>query len=455
MRRIGLASALVLALGGATRGAPAPKPPATVVLPLRTGGPSLVVGAGARIDSVDPESGQLIGSIAPIAVPNFTWTRFLRRGHFLLAEGENGWVLAPVFHTIRGLALLDDTGRVRWTETHAVTNRASKAVYLDDQGNVAFDCIDKPALIKPDGTKTEIGAPPAGPLLHGPPNLLPLRTLTSEKVTSWLGLYDRKEPPETIVRQFSLRPDLDDKEIALVQVIDPAPEDSTHTSEVKTVARMPLPPVCRRARQWSSPTMSPRHWIIDCAPWAADGDTTLASTMFVLDVRARRIRRLAPPPSDQSGIPRAHRRPDEVHANVAADGTIVASVWNGCITKVYVSTAGGGWRTSNIAPPFGPPFAPEPVCGHLTLQSTGMLPQNMGCGGSGPPGPVAFVRRPDGSWMPLPYALRAPQSGSCSADSEVVAFVAGDSLTTARIDRDARNVVRGGVNGGAPLAWLP
>ena len=426
-----------------------------MVLPLRTGGPSLVVGAGARIDSVDPENGQVLGSIAPIAVPNFTWTRFLRRGRFLLAEGDNGWVMAPVFHTIRGLALLDETGRVRWTETHALTNRASKAVYLDDQGNVAFDCIDKPALIKSDGTRVEIGAPPAGPFLHGPPDLLPLRTLTSEKVSSWLGLSDTKTPPEAIVRQFSMRPDVDEREIALVQVIDPAPEDSNYTSEVKTVARMPLPPVCRRARQWASPTMSPRHWIIDCVPWGDDGDTTLASTVFVLDLRTRRMRRLAPPPSDQSGIPRAHRLPDDIHATVAADGTVVASVWNSCTTQVYVSTPGGGWKRSDVAPPFGPEFAPEPVCGHLTLQSIGLGPGIMGCGGSGPQGPVTYVRRPDGSWLTLPYALSAPQSGSCSRDSEVVAFVAGDSLTTARIDRDARKVVRTGVGKTAPIAWLP
>jgi hypothetical protein len=365
--------------------------------------------------------------------------------------------MAPVYHTIRGLALVDDTGRVRWTETHAVTNRASKAVYLDDQGHVAFDCIDKPALIKPDGTKVEIGAPPAGPLLHGPPDLLPLRTLTSEKVSRWFGLDDNQTPPEAIVRQFSLRPDLDEREIELVQVVDPAPGDSLNGSAVRTVGHVPLPPVCRRARQWWEPTMSPRHWIIDCAPWAHDGETLLARRLFVLDIRARQLRRIAPPPSDQSGIPRPHRLPDDIHATVAADGTVVASVWNSCVTQVYVSKAGGGWKRSDVTPPFGPEFAPEPVCGHLTLQSIGLGPGIMGCSGSGSraSGPVTYVRRPDGSWMPLPYALPAPQAGSCSPDSQVVAFVAGDALTTARMDRDERKVVRAGVGKTVPIAWMP
>ena len=423
-----------------------------MVLPVRGGGPTLVVGAGARIESIDPDSGQVLGSIAPIAVANFKWTRFLRRGSFLLAEGENGWVMAPVYHTIRGLALLDDTGRVRWIETHALTNRASRAVYLDDQGNVAFDCIDKPALIKSDGTKVELGAPPAGPLLHGPPDVLPLRTLTSEKVSSWFGLPEDQAPPAAILRQFALVPELDEREIALVQVIEATPEDPIHASDVKTVGRMSLPPVCRRARQLWEPTMSPRHWILDCAPWGKDGDA-LPSRLLVLDVRARQLRRIAPPPSDQSGIPRAHRLPDHIRATVAVDGTVVASIWNSCITRVYVSKAGGGWKASAVAPSFGPEFAPEPVCGHLTLQSTGGTPGITGCGGTDPPGPAAYVRRPDGSWMPLPYAL--PEWGSCSPDSQVVAFVAGDALTTARIDREERKVVRAGVDKTAPIAWLP
>jgi len=34
-------------------------------------------------------------------------------------------------------------------------------------------------------------------------------------------------------------------------------------------------------------------------------------------------------------------------------------------------------------------------------------------------------------------------------------LLAGDSLTTARIDRDARKVVRAGVGNTAPIAWLP
>jgi len=222
------------------------------------------------------------------------------------------------------------------------------------------------------------------------------------------------------------------------------------------VAHMPLPPVCRRARQWSFPTMSPRHWIIDCAPWAADGETTLPSTMFVLDLKARRLRRLAPPPSDQSDFPRAHRLPDEIHAMVAANGTIVASVSNHCVTQVYVSTPRGGWKRSDVAPPFGPAFEPEPVCGHLILRSTGGVPWTGGCGGSlDSSGPLTYVRRADGSWLKLPYVLPEPLASNCSSDSQVMAFVAGDALTTARIDRDARKVVRAGVDKAAPVAWLP
>jgi len=461
VRRIGLAGVLALALGGATRGASESPPPATSAataggLPLRAGGPSLVLAVGARIESVDPESGKTIGALTPVTVPGFTWRRFLRRGRFLLAEGRTDWVKEPFWNATRGLVLLDETGRVRWTETHVLTrNRASQAVFLDGEGNVAFDKLDQPLLIKPDGTRIDTSYPPAGPVLHGKAEVLPLKPLCSEKVDHWLAVNTGQTihaPTADIFKQLLVKPTPDDRQLALVQTIDVAPEDDAYRSEVGTMARLRLPPVCRGVgyrHVWE--TMSPRHWIMRCTPESDDGRWG-RSTAFVVDVEARRLRRLAPPPSDQSGVPASARQPDEVDATVMPDGTIVATVWNHCRTTVQLSMPGGRWKRSDVATAWGAPFDPEPVCGRLTLQ-TGLTTSNIHC--SQPSPPATRVLRPDGSWLALPYAIAAPQSGSCSSDAETVALIVGDALTTARLDRDERRTVRAGLNKDTPLAWLP
>jgi hypothetical protein len=461
VRRIGLAGVLALALGGATRGAAEPPPPtagaATAgALLLRAGGPSLVLAVGARIESVDPESGKTIGALTPVTVPGFTWRRFLRRGRFLLAEGRTDWTREPFWNATRGLVLLDETGRVRWTETHILTrNRASHAVFLDGEGNVAFDKLDQPQLIKPDGTRIDTSYPPAGPVLHGKAEVLPLKPLCAKKVDHWLAVNTQSvfhaAPSDDIGKQFLLKPTPDDRQLALVQTIDVAPEEDAYRSEIGTMARLPLPPVCRGARhRHVSETMSSRHWIMRCTPESDDGQWG-RSTAFVIDVEARRLRRLAPPASDQSGVPREARGPDKVDATVMPDGKIIATVWNHCRTAVHMSTSGGGWKRSDVASDWGAFLAPEAVCGRLTLQTA--LPGTTHC--SHPSGPATHVLRPDGSWLALPYAIAAPQSGSCSRDAEAVAFMVGDALTTARLDRDERRTVRAGLNEDTPLAWLP
>jgi hypothetical protein len=456
------AFAVAVALAAAApRAAPAPAgdapPPATALARRPAGAPTLVVAAGARLDTVDPDTGAVIGSLTPIAVPGFVWKRFLRRGRFLLAEGRTEFVNAPVWHATRGLVLVDETGRVRWTETHAITlNRASAAVFLDEQGNVAFDRIDKPALIDADGKRREIGAPPAGPVVRGPPDLLPLRALGAEQVTRWVrvgGGAPLDTPPEAVARRLPVRPAPGERQIGLEQFVDVAPEEEVHAPAVKTVARLPLPAACRDARAEVSATMSPRYWMLGCGRWANPDDPSPPWTEFVVDGEARRLRRLAPPPSDQSGWPRDVRMRDEIDATVMADGTIVASVWSHCRTNVHLSAPGGGWKRSDVAPPFGPPFAPEPVCGRLTLRATGMS-SNMRCGGPRAD-PVTFVRRPDGAWLPVPYTIPTPRSGGCSADGEVAAFVADGAVTTARLDRAERKTVRGLASVDAPFAWLP
>jgi hypothetical protein len=462
VRRIGLAGVLALALGGATRGAAEPPPPgagaATAgALLLRAGAPSLVLAVGARIESVDPESGKTIGALTPVTVPGFTWRRFLRRGRFLLAEGRTDWTREPFWNATRGLVLLDETGRVRWTETHILTrNRASHAVFLDGEGNVAFDKLDQPQLIKPDGTRIDTSYPPAGPVLHGKTEVLPLKLLCSTKVDHWLAVNTQSVfhagPSDDIVKQLLVKPTPDDRQLALVQTIDVAPEEDMYRTEVKTAARMPLPPACGRgARRWVSETMSPRHWILECAPEKSEYEPMQKWAMFVIDVEARTFRRLAPPPSDQSGVPRDARLPDKIDATVMPDGTIVATVWNHCRTAVHMSTSGGGWKRSDVASDSGASLGPEAVCGRLTLRTA--LPGTTHC--SHPSGPATHVLRPDGSWLALPYAIAAPQSGSCSGDAEAVAFIVGDALTTARLDRDERRTVRAGLNKDTPLAWLP
>jgi hypothetical protein len=465
VRPLGLLAVSALALSGATRAAPGAgtTAPGGALRPSGGGRPTLVVATGARLDSIDPETGDVLGSLTPITVPGFTWKRFLRRGRFLLAQGESAWVAAPVWHSVRGLALIDDAGAVRWTDTHVVTlNRASRAVFLDDDGNVAFDRIDGPTLILRDGTRLEIAGVPRGPVLHGPPDLLPVGSLCERRVDHWLAVgprgtvYGDGTLPASLADRLPLRPTPDDdgRRLELVQVVEPAPEDQMYEAEVKTVARLPLPAACRHTRRWTWPTMSPRHWLLQCEPEPdEDGGPARPGATFVVDLARRGLRRVRPPASDVSALPREFRRADDLAATVLPDGTILASVWNDCSTEVYLSTPAGGWKRAAVDPPFGPQFAPEVVCGRLTLQPT-LLPPNMGCS-SRRPGPASFVRRPDGAWLPLPYGVAAYRSASCSPDGEVVAFVAGGALTTARLDRPERKSVRPGLSKDAPLAWLP
>lgn len=79
---------------------------------------------------------------------------------------------------------------------------------------------------------------------------------------------------------------------------------------------------------------------------------------------------------------------------------------------------------------------------------------NMGCSGA-KPGPATYVRRPDGSWLDLPYKVAAYRSASCSPEGEVVALIADRTLTTARLDRPERKTIRSGLGKEVPVAWLP
>ena len=426
------------------------------------GRPTLIVAEGARLDSVDPDTGKVLGSLTPITVQGFTWTRFLRQGRFLLADGQSPWVTTPVHHSVRGLVLIDDTGRVRWIDTHVESlNRASHAVFLDGEGNVAFDSMDGPTLVLRDGKRVEIGGMPAGPLLHGRLDMLPVRSLGAGTIDHWLTVvpdgtvYGDGKLPADMARRLPLRLTADDERwLGLVQSIDPAPEEQMYELEVKTIARLPLPPACRNTLKGVWPTMSARHWMLGCEPEPdEEGRTSRPIGTFVVDVVRRRVRRLRPPVSDMSELPREFRRPDDVSATVLPDGTILASVWNHCTTDIVLSKPGGGWKSAGVQPPFGPQFATEMVCGGLTLQPT-LLPPNMGCGGDRK-GPAAYVRRADGSWGELPYKVAAPRAAACSPDGDVVASVVDGTLTTTRLDRPEQRSIRAGLNKDAPVAWLP
>ena len=462
--RIGLSGVLVLALAGAAVGVPGPASRPGGALPLsESGRPTLIVAEGARLESVDPQTGNVLGSIAPVTIPGFTWNRFLRRGRFLLADGQTPWVTAPVRHSVRGLVLIDGTGSVLWADTHVETlNRASRAVFLDEGGSVAFDSIDGSMLVLRDGTRLEVDGTPAGPVVSGTPGLLPVRKFWEDVVDHWLTIGpggamcagDGKLPADR-ARRLPLRPTPgEDGRLALLQVVDPAPESEMDEVAVKTVARLPAPPRCRGLLQSTWPTMSPRHWILVCEPETDDeGRSLRPGAMYVVDVARRQLHRVQPPTSDVSDQPRGFRRPDDVDATVLPDGTMLASVWNNCTTNVLLSKPGGGWKGAGVHPPFGPQFAPALVCGRLTLQPT-LLPPNMGCSGARP-GPAAYVRRPNGSWLELPYKVAAHRAENCSPDGEVVAFIADGALTTARLDRPEQTSVHTGLTNDAPMAWLP
>ena len=93
--------------------------PSAKSLTLASTGPTLVVGNGALIESIDPASGRVVARIKPVDVADLTWKRLDRRGRFLLAEGWSGLRKGPIPYFDRGLVLFDDTGAVLWARTQA------------------------------------------------------------------------------------------------------------------------------------------------------------------------------------------------------------------------------------------------------------------------------------------------------------------------------------------------
>jgi hypothetical protein len=455
------ASPFAIADPPATAAPPAPPPPGDPgPLPLSPGGPTLVVADGPRIESIDPETGKVLGAIAPVRLPGFAWARFLRRGRFLLADGRAEPVPGPQPYYLRGLALIDDTGRLLWSKTQAMTvNRVSAALFVDDRGSVAFDSLQKPGLIALDGSVLDTGYVPAGPVLHGLRDFLPLRFWCAEQASSWLRVDTMQfadSPPDFIVAGLPLRAVVEGERIAFVATVDAYPENDALSFGAKTVARIPLPAGCRGLENTDvAATLSPQHEILEC--WSYTEDSGRATTaLFVVDLRARAARRIRPPAADPSGgAPETRFR--DVSATVRADGSVVATVWDFCSTEVYASAPGPSWKRSSVTPVFGPPVEPIPLCGHVALEPTTM-PWGMGCGGprgSLDPRDVTYVEQTDGTWLTLPYRVNGghrPQD--CSSDGALVAFVRSGSLVVARFDRDALHVIQPNF-GRAPFGWLP
>jgi hypothetical protein len=431
-------------------------------LTLAPGGATLVVGDGARIESIDPETAAVVATIEPVRLPGFVWERFLKRGRFLLAEGRGETAPGPVPYYLRGLALIDDAGRVLWTKTQPMMqNRVSHQIFLDEEGSVAFDSLAGSGLIARDGSVLDTASVPAGPVLHGTRNFLPLRHGCAPEASSWLRLDTMQSfdsPPDSLVDALPLHAIVEDERIAFVATVDPYPENDFFRFAARTVAHVPFPPGCRgQDRTVVATTLSPRHEVLEC--WndersiEATGPATPA--LFDVDARSRTVRPIRVPASDPSGVAPEARMHDIVSATVRADGAMVATVWNTCTSTVYVSAPSAAWKKIPWAPLFGPPVDPVPVCGHLTLQPTAM-PSNMGCGqsaGAVNPADVTYVEQPDGTWRTLPFEIGAARAQDCSADSAFVAFVHGD-LTVARFDSDGRQVIRAAPAKSA-FAWLP
>lgn len=86
-----------------------------------------------------------------------------------------------------------------------MVNRVSHALFINDDGYVAFDSVEKPGVIAPDGTIVDTEYVPAGPVLHGQRDVIPLRKWCSDEVTSWLRLDTRQffdSPPAARTRRF-------------------------------------------------------------------------------------------------------------------------------------------------------------------------------------------------------------------------------------------------------------
>jgi hypothetical protein len=321
--------------------APAPMPaPSAKSLTLASSGPTLVVGNGALIESIDPASGRVVASIKPVDVADLTWKRFARRGRFLLAEGWSELRKGPIPYFERGLVLFDDTGAVLWARTLAFPlNGFARTPFLGDDGSVGLDGHDGPAIILADGTRVETPTVPVGPVVGG---IAPLARRGEDGVGSWFYVANRRsvDPPDlipsqrkAIERNLVISAAVDNHRdqprasLLIELAVDPGFEDERHRRPVKTLARLALPASCQGTTQLQ-PTLAPDIHVLRCVPW--HDDRPGRPQYFTVNLKKRKLAPIRPPLADAQTV--------VVGASVDADGTVFASVSSsGCSTNLFAA----------------------------------------------------------------------------------------------------------------------
>jgi hypothetical protein len=420
--------------------------------------PTLVVGNGARIESVDPATGRVLASIEPLDVADLRWKRFLRRGRFLLAEGWSDIREGPVPYFDRGLVLLDETGAVRWTHSQAFPrNGFATTLYLGDDGSVGLDGHEGPGIILVDGTKVETPAVPAGPVVNG---IAPLSDRGEESVPLWFYVAEqltaatkdltasaRNAIEQGLVTEVSVGNDKGSRRASIFIELapEPASEDAMYRRTVKTVARVPLPHDCQQ-NTWLQPTLARDTYVLRCTSWK---DYRIGPPhYFTLNLRTRRLAPVRPPRGDNESR--------VVGVTVDADNTVIAAVSSGCDTTLHAAVPGKRWRRLSFQPMWGSPFAPTAFSHSIMLQPTDFPSAgNHGCIWSAEtrptvqPSAMTYLRRPDGTWLALPYRLGSTVSANRSW------AVTSDGTAVARLDREERVVLPERADRLGPSAWLP
>jgi hypothetical protein len=435
-----------------TTAEPAPSPKS---LTLASTGPTLVVGNGALLESIDPGTGRVVASIKPVDVADLTWKRLDRRGGFLLAEGWSELRKGPIPYFERGIVLFNDAGAVLWSRTQAFPlNGFASTLFLGDDGSVGLDGHDGPGIILVDGTKVETPTVPVGAVVGG---VAPLARRGEDGVGSWFYVAKRQEQKasellasdrKAIEQKLVISPAVDrDKQRASLVIelaVNLGAEDERYRRPVKTVARLRLPEKCQGTTDLQ-PTLAPDIYVLRCNPWQDDRDRR--PQFFTVNLKKRKLAPIQPPRTDDQHI--------FVGASVDADGTVLASVSSGCSTELFAASPGKKWREIPFKQEWGASMGPTPIAGSLAMQGVAWPVYNHNCGWAPGtkkpdvlPGTWTYFRRPDGPWLALPYRVAAP----LSADRNwAVSF---DGTAMVRLDREQRVVLPNAL-GREPYAWLP
>ncbi len=431
---------------------PAPGAPS---LTRASPGPTLVVGNGPRIESIDPTTGRVTATLEPFDVADLRWKRLDRRGRYLLAEGWSELRTGPVPYFERGIVLLDDTGAVLWTLAQAFPlNGFARTLFLGEDGSVGLDAHDGPGIILVDGTKVETPAVPVGAVVGG---VAPLAQRGEDGIRWWVHVARRvwerdaemtRARRKAIEQHLVVSSDVEPRDgtrraaVAIELAVDLGTEDDMDGRSVKTLARIPLPDACQSS-PWLYPTLAPERYVLRCD--SDPGQRPSSVRYFAVNTKGRTVAPIRPPLRDDRTV--------VVGASIAADGTVLAAVSSGCTSDLFAAPPGKGWRQVPFEQVWGIATAPAPIAGSIAMHGVDVFPRH-GCGGAGgtapavPPADWTYVRRRDGSWLALPYRI-APDA---SPDGTLA--ITADRTAVVRIDREQRIALPRPLQD-EPYAWIP